>query len=138
MHLSKAAVAAVLSAFWLLFATAGEAQANLRPQLKSLLHQISRHYGRPVIIISGCRSTSHNRRVGGRRGSYHLRCMAADIRVAGVSKVALLQFARRINGRGGIGAYCHKDFIHIDIGPRREWRYGCGRKHGKWHKHKRR
>lgn len=64
--------------------------------------------------------------------------MAADIRVAGVSKIALLQYARRINASGGIGAYCHKDFIHIDIGPQRQWRYGCGSKHGKWHKRRRR
>lgn len=114
------------------------AEAGLNGRLVGLLSKISRHYGRPVTITSGCRSFASNRRAGGRRHSLHLRCMAADIRVRGVSEVALLRFVRVLPGRGGVGTYCRNSVVHVDVGPRREWHEGCGgsfhaHRHGKHH-----
>ena len=97
-------------------------------RLKKLLRKISAHYGKPVIVISGYRSPSHNRRVGGARRSQHMRCTAADFRVPGVSKFALARYAKSLPGRGGVGTYCRSGFIHLDVGPRRSWHWSCGRR----------
>jgi hypothetical protein len=107
---------------------------GLQGRLTSLLHHIEGHYGRPVEVTSGCRSYAHNRRIGGAHESWHLRCAAADIKISGVNKFALASYARGLAGRGGIGTYCRDASIHIDLGPRREWNWGCG---GQRHFHQR-
>jgi uncharacterized protein YcbK (DUF882 family) len=104
-------------------------QAGLNWKLKVVLGRISAHYGKPVIITSGCRSRSKNRAVGGRKGSYHLRCMAADIRVAGVSEGHLLRTVKRMSAVGGVGTYCGNSIVHVDVGPKRAWSGGCGKRH---------
>jgi uncharacterized protein YcbK (DUF882 family) len=99
---------------------------GLNPSLINLLNQVENHFGRPVTIISGCRSYRHNREIGGARKSYHLRCMAADIRVAGFSDSQVLRYVRDLPGRGGVGTYCRTSMVHVDVGPRRSWHWGCG------------
>jgi len=99
---------------------------GLNPNLINLLNQVENHFGRPVTIISGCRSYRHNREIGGARKSYHLRCMAADIRVAGFSDSQVLRYVRDLPGRGGVGTYCRTSMVHVDVGPRRSWHWGCG------------
>ena len=99
---------------------------GLSPQLVNLLFEVERHFRKPVTIISGCRSYQYNRRVGGARKSYHLRCMAADIEVAGVSESQVLRYVSKMPGRGGVGTYCRNSMVHVDVGPRREWYQGCG------------
>jgi uncharacterized protein YcbK (DUF882 family) len=110
------------------------AHRGLNSRLLGVLHRVSRHFGREVSVTSGCRSQRHNRRIGGARRSLHMRCSAADIRVAGVPRHQVLRVARALPGRGGIGTYCRTSVVHIDVGPRREWHRGCGkrkqRKHG--------
>jgi uncharacterized protein YcbK (DUF882 family) len=104
-------------------------KAGLSGRLVGLLHRIEANFGRKVIVVSGCRSRAHNRRIGGARESYHLRCMAADIFVPGVSKYRLWRALVNLPGRGGVGTYCRSAFVHIDVGPKREWAWGCGRKY---------
>lgn len=89
------------------------------PKLVGLLRTIEKRYGKKVVVTSGNRTR-------GRRGSLHLRCMAADIIVPGVDADDLARFARTIPGIGGVGRYCHGNMIHVDIGRPREWKYGCG------------
>ncbi len=79
--------------------------------LRGALRQISTHFGRPVVVTSGLRG-------GGRRGSYHKRCMAADIQIAGVSPGAIARFARKMDGVGGVGTYGHTRSVHVDVGER--------------------
>jgi uncharacterized protein YcbK (DUF882 family) len=98
---------------------------GLNRRLVGLLYQVEHHFGRPVTIVSGCRSHSHNRRIGGARESYHLRCMAADIKVQGVSKGSVAHYANGLAGRGGVGSYCRDGSVHIDVGPRRNWVWQC-------------
>lgn len=83
----------------------------------------ARFHKGPAFIVSGYRSPSHNRAVHGARHSYHLQCRAVDFSVVGVSSWALFQAARKMH-HGGIGHYAGRNFIHIDDGPRREWRWG--------------
>ncbi len=104
---------------------------GLHPRLSRLLAVVKRHYGRPVIVSSGCRSHRHNRRVGGAKRSMHLRCMAADFKVSGVSKSSLRRYVSRLPGRGGVGTYCGRSIVHLDVGPRRSWYHGCRKRRSK-------
>ncbi|MEN0041437.1 MAG: D-Ala-D-Ala carboxypeptidase family metallohydrolase [Pseudomonadota bacterium] len=95
--------------------------------LVNILRQVERHYGKRLVITSGYRSRSYNRRIRGARNSTHTRCMAADIQVKGVSKWALAKYLRSIPGRGGVGTYCWTKSVHIDVGAKRAWHY-CNRR----------
>ncbi len=101
--------------------------ACLKPQLVKALKAVERHYGRAIVVTSGFRSPSFNRRVRGAKNSLHMYCAAADVQIDGVSKWALAQYLRSIPGRGGVGTYCHTNSIHIDIGPNRDWNWRCSR-----------
>jgi Peptidase M15 len=101
---------------------------GLNSRLVSVLRQVERRYGRPVTISSGCRSHARNRAAGGAKRSLHLQCKAADIRVAGISEGQLLRYVRALPGVGGVGTYCGNSVVHVDIGPRRAWTGGCGRR----------
>jgi len=93
-----------------------------RPLL-SILRKVERRFRRKPIVTSGYRSPRHNRMVRGARRSTHIRCMAADIQVKGVSKWKLAKYLRTLPGRGGVGTYCHTKSVHIDIGKKRAWHY---------------
>ena len=84
-------------------------------RLRGVLAHIAAQTGRRLVVTSGARH-------GGRRGSYHRRCMAADIRVPGVPVRRIVAAARNAPGIGGIGTYCN-GIVHVDIGPRRRWHY---------------
>lgn len=96
-------------------------------KLVRILKRVERKFRSPVIVSSGYRSKSYNRRVGGARKSTHVRCMAADIQVRGVSKWRVAKYLRTIPGRGGVGTYCHTKSVHIDIGTKRAWHH-CKRR----------
>lgn len=104
-------------------------KGGLNARLIAVLNSVERHFGKRVIVVSGCRSKAHNRRIGGARESYHLRCMAADIIISGVGKYRLWRYLLNAPGRGGLGTYCRSAFLHVDVGPKREWAWGCGRKY---------
>jgi len=80
----------------------------------------------PITLISGYRSKSTNemlrrkiRKVA--KNSYHIRGMAVDMRIKGVSTGAIRQIALHQRA-GGVGYYPSKGFIHLDTGPIRTWR----------------
>ncbi len=87
-------------------------------RLRAILAHIARHVGRRPLVTSGHRSN-------GRRGSYHRKCLAADIRVPGVSVKRIVAAARSAPAVGGIGTYCN-GIVHVDVGPRRAWHYCSG------------
>ncbi len=87
-------------------------------RLKKVISQISRKYGR-VVINSTHRSRRHNRRVGGKRRSYHLRCRAIDFRVRGRTR-GLTRWLAHHPLVGGYKRY-RSGYYHIDTGPRRTW-----------------
>ncbi len=101
--------------------------ACLKPQLVGILKALERRYGKSVIVTSGYRSPPYNRLVNGAKASLHMSCAAADIQIPGVSKWELANFARSMQGRGGVGTYCHTESVHVDIGPRRDWNWRCSR-----------
>ena len=101
------------------------AWAKLHPQVRRTLAEVERKFGRPVEVTSGCRSRQANRLAGGARRSLHLDCMAADFKVAGISKTKLVKFVRSLPGRGGVGTYCRNSIVHVDAGPVRDWHQRC-------------
>ena len=70
---------------------------------------------KPVRITSGWRTFAHNKQVGGARHSYHLKGMAADIQVLGMSSEKVQAFLE--SWSGGMG--CYSTFTHLDIRPNR-------------------
>ena len=106
---------------------AGVDVACLKPALVKVLKSVERRYGRKVVVTSGYRSPSHNRKARGAKNSLHMYCAAADIQISGVSKWQLASYLRSMPGRGGVGTYCHTESVHVDIGPERDWNWRCRR-----------
>ncbi|MBK8456387.1 MAG: YcbK family protein [Phyllobacteriaceae bacterium] len=87
-------------------------------RLKAVLNRVSRTFG-PITVNSSVRSSAKNRKVGGRKRSYHLSCQAVDFRVHGGTK-GMMGWLARQGDVGGLHRY-PSGFYHIDTGPRRSW-----------------
>ncbi len=99
--------------------------ACMRPELVRMIKTVETHYGRSAIVTSGFRPAKHNSKIGGRSGSLHTVCAAADIQIPGVSKWELAAYLRSRPDRGGVGTYCHTESVHLDIGKARDWNWRC-------------
>ena len=75
---------------------------------------------KPLIVQSAYRSPEHNRAVGGARASKHMEGAAFDISMANHDPVAFEAAARAV-GFLGFGFYPRSNFMHIDLGPARQW-----------------
>jgi rare lipoprotein A len=115
--------------------------------LRAVLRRAASKFDSAVEVISGYRSLAYNRGVYGNRrkamgryvgdASQHIRCRAADIRIAGVSLEQLHAWALHQPELGGVGRY-RSNFIHIDIRPRLRgrivtWDWRGGRKFARRH-----
>lgn len=76
--------------------------------------------GKPLIVRSAYRSPEHNRAVGGAPHSKHMDGTAFDIAMTNHNPVAFEAAARAV-GFLGFGFYPRSGFIHIDLGPARQW-----------------
>lgn len=90
---------------------------NVR-ELANNLQIIRNNIEKPIHINSGYRTEEYNEKVGGRDLSYHLRAMAADIRVNGIKPKELYKIIENLiyEGyikEGGLGLY--ETFVHYDI-----------------------
>lgn len=96
----------------------GSGLVLIDPSLPPLLEKIRAHFNKPVIIVSGYRTPTYNAKVGGAKDSYHMRGMAADIKIPGIVPGKVASIAQRL-GAGGVGHYA--TFTHVDVGPERYW-----------------
>lgn len=94
----------------------GSDEVLVDTKLVDFLQKIRDHFGAAVRITSGYRTKTHNAKIGGVANSYHVKGMAADIVVSGVSAKRTAQYAELI-GCGGVGWYETKRFTHIDTRP---------------------
>ena len=89
-------------------------------RLVDTLQEIRDYTGKPVIIVSGCRCETHNRKVGGVPESAHIIGEAADIMVKGWDAVELGSHIKIMRESGQIRdmTYCYmpgKNTIHIGV-----------------------
>ena len=101
------------------------------PRTFDVIHTVLAKLGRPdgaVDILSGYRSEETNdmlRESGttnAAKYSQHIQGRAIDIRVPGVP-AALVRDAALSLGAGGVGYYPQSQFVHVDVGPVRQWTF---------------
>jgi uncharacterized protein YcbK (DUF882 family) len=94
-------------------------------QLAKNLQVLRDAVGKSITITSGYRSPQHNKKIGGAKDSQHVKGMAVDIKVAGMTpkEVALVIEGLIESGKmkqGGIGIYA--SWVHYDIrGTKARW-----------------
>ena len=81
--------------------------------LVSILDILRNQVGKPVIINSGYRTPTRNKEVGGAKYSYHMRGMAADIRIKGMTAK---EIANKLNAiiPDECGIIVYSTWVHID------------------------
>lgn len=97
--------------------------AFIDTHLIDLLEAIRNYYNSPVIINSAYRTYTWNEKVGGTEHSYHMKGMAADIRVRGVPCKNVALKASELLGKTG-GVICYTNFVHVDIRTTERYRKG--------------
>lgn len=86
----------------------------INPMLPEYLQKARDHFGKPLIITSGYRTTAHNIKVGGVSNSQHVFGNAADVHIPGVSVLDLYNYFCEIAGDScGVGIY--DTFVHFDV-----------------------
>jgi uncharacterized protein YcbK (DUF882 family) len=108
------------------------------PKEFDLLHSLLAKLGKPngeIDIVCGYRTPwsngllrSRSANSGVAENSQHMQAKAIDIRVQGVSTRRLRDAALSLQ-EGGVGYYPVNKFVHVDVGPVRQWQYG-GRSRG--------
>ncbi len=101
---------------------------DIDPGLFDLLANLTDLLGRPgetIEVICGYRSKATNEWLrqhspGVASQSLHMQGMAVDIRMPGVRTSALRDAALSLQ-QGGVGYYPDSDFVHVDVGPVRNW-----------------
>lgn len=101
---------------------------ELFPNVETLAMQlqvIRDTIGEPLQILSGYRSPEHNKRVGGKKASYHMKAMAADLTCKSLRPRQLHAVIEKLISQGkikqgGLGLY--PGFVHYDIrGTKARW-----------------
>lgn len=102
------------------------------PKEFDLLHSVMAKLGRAdgvIDIVCGYRTPWSNNLLrtrssvtGVARNSQHMQAKAIDIRVPGVETSKLRDVALALHG-GGVGYYPVSQFVHVDVGPVRQWTF---------------
>ena len=91
--------------------------------LYTILDILRHKLGKPVIITSGYRTPKWNEKCGGAKYSYHMRGMAADIRVDGMSAKELARELDKIV-ESSCGIIVYNSWVHFDVRPGKKYRKG--------------
>lgn len=102
--------------------------AKIDKQLLNTLYKIQTRVNssKPLELISGYRSEDTNKHLARvdhsvSKDSFHTQGKAADINIKGLSTAELHHIALDLNA-GGVGYYPKSNFVHVDVGPVRNWR----------------
>lgn len=91
--------------------------------LYTILDILRQKIGKPVIITSGYRTPEWNAKCGGAKYSYHMRGMAADIRVDGISPKELAKELDKIV-ENSCGIIVYSNWVHFDTRDGKKYRKG--------------
>src|SRR5580698_5794739 len=107
--------------------------SNYDPKEFDVLHAMMSRLGRVnglINVVCGYRTPGTNADLrenspwtGVAEHSQHMEGHAIDLRVQGVSTVQLRNAALSLKA-GGVGYYPVSQFVHVDVGPVRQWVYG--------------
>jgi uncharacterized protein YcbK (DUF882 family) len=107
--------------------------SNYDPKEFDVLHAMLARLGRlnsVINIVCGYRTPETNQalrqnapQTGVAEHSQHMEGHAIDLRVPGVSTAKLRDAALSLKA-GGVGYYPVSQFVHVDVGPVREWVFG--------------
>jgi len=106
------------------------------PKEFDLLHSVMAKLGKPnsvIDVVCGYRTPWSNNFLrtrsavtGVAKNSQHMQAKAIDIKVPGVTTSQLRDVALSLHG-GGVGYYPVSQFVHVDVGPVRQWTFaGAG------------
>ena len=98
----------------------GTGAIKINTEAMDKLQTLRNRLGKPLIVRSAYRSPSHNRAVGGAKASKHMDGTAFDIAMSNHDPAAFEATARAV-GFLGFGTYPRSGFMHIDLGPARNW-----------------
>src|SRR5437762_9178090 len=88
-------------------------------RLAELLYTTARHFeDRKILVVAGYRAPIVARQKGNPK-SPHKRGLACDFRVEGVPNEVLRDYVRTAFAHVGIGYYPNSDFVHLDVGRKR-------------------
>ncbi len=97
------------------------------PRLFDVMHALRGRLetSQPFQIVSGYRSKAtndmmHERSAGVAKNSQHTEGKASDVRMEGVD-LRRIRAAALDLGAGGVGYYPASNFVHVDVGPVRQW-----------------
>lgn len=104
--------------------------ANYDPKEFDVLHGVLERLRRPdgiIDVVCGYRTPETNEalrqnspQTGVAEHSQHMEGHAIDLRIPGVSTVAVRNAAMSLHA-GGVGYYPVSQFVHVDVGPVRHW-----------------
>jgi len=107
---------------------------HYEPKEFDVLHAMMSRLGRVagvIQVVCGYRTPETNEalrhssvKTGVAEHSQHMEGHAIDLRVPGVSTVQLRNTALSLHA-GGVGYYPVSQFVHVDVGPVREWAFGA-------------
>lgn len=98
----------------------GDGKLAIDEDAMDCLQRLRDLLNRPLIVNSAYRSPEYNAKIGGAKGSQHKLAKAFDISMANQEPLVFERAARTV-GFTGFGFYRKNNFMHIDIGPKREW-----------------
>jgi len=101
-------------------ASRGDGKLLINAVALDKLQALRDRLGKPLIVRSAYRSPEHNRAVGGAKRSKHLIGAAFDIAMENYDPVVFEAAAREV-GFLGFGFYPRSGFMHVDLGPERQW-----------------
>lgn len=98
---------------------------NIDQRVIDMCQVIRDALGVPVRVTSGCRCEKRNKAVGGVKGSFHTRGLAADL-ACSLGAVKMFEAVKKLKDNGKLPDldYCilykGKNIIHIDCGKKRK------------------
>lgn len=101
----------------------GSAITFIDDYMVTILEILRKELGdKPIIITSGYRTPTHNAKVGGAKYSYHMRGMAVDIRVNGISAKEVAKALDKMVD--GCGIIVYESWVHFDVREGKKYRKG--------------